>query len=195
MSGEGHFRNNEITALLDAVADGDTRAATQLLAVTYQDVKRLAEYALQCERSDHTLQPTALAHEVVQRFLTGKRLSELNDSEHYYNSIRQVIRHVLIDYERKRQAIKRGVNLKKHPLHSSCLATYDHVRLPLYLLDLLDQLAMAHPRPCKVFTLHAYEGLHHNEIAVRLGISLSTVESDYKLAKGWLHRALKEKSE
>lgn len=79
MSGEEKRKEAAITALLQAVQGGDVHAASQLLVTTYQEVRKLAEHALRNERPDHTLQPTALVHEVMQYFLQSDVIARLND--------------------------------------------------------------------------------------------------------------------
>lgn len=191
MSGEETTKDTAITALLQAVHGGNAHAASELLAVTYQDVRKLAEHALKNERPDHTLQPTALVHEVMQYFLKSEVLAKLKDRQHYFATMRQAMRHVLIDYERRRQALKAGGQLERRPMKSSILAVDSkRVMSPLELLELLEKLAQVLPRASEVVTLHILEGLPQAEVADRLGISLTTVESDWRMARGWLRRAL-----
>lgn len=103
------------------------------------------------------------------------------------------MRHVLIDYERRRQTLKAGGQLERRPMKSSILAV-DSTRVlsPLELLELLEKLAQLLPRACEVVTLHILEGLPQAEVAQRLSISLTTVESDWRMARGWLRRALEQ---
>lgn len=193
MSGEEIKNDKAITALLQAVQGGDMHAAGELLVVTYQDVRKLAELALKGERPDHTLQPTALVHEVMQYFLKSEVLAKLKDRQHYFATMRQAMRHVLIDYERRRQSLKAGGQLERRPMKSSILAV-DATRIlsPLELLELLEKLAQVLPRASEVVALHILDGLPQAEVADRLGISVTTVESDWRMARGWLRRALEQ---
>jgi len=193
MSGEEIKKEAEITALLQAVQAGDARAASELLIVTYQDVRKLAELALKGERADHTLQPTALVHEVMQYFLKSEVLTKLKDRQHYFATMRQAMRHVLIDYERRRQSLKGGGEMERRPMRSSILAVELAQPLsPMELLELLEKLSVVLPRASEVVTLHILEGLPQAEVAERLSISLTTVESDWRMARGWLRRALEK---
>lgn len=195
MSGEEKKKEAEITGLLQAVQAGDMRAASELLIVTYQDVHQLAELALRNERPDHTLQPTALVHEVMQYFLKSEVLTRLKDRQHYFATMRQAMRHVLIDYERRRQSLKGGGDMERRPMRSSILAVELAQPLsPMELLELLEKLAEVLPRASEVVTLHVLEGLPQADVAERLGISLTTVESDWRLARGWLRRALEQEA-
>jgi RNA polymerase sigma factor (TIGR02999 family) len=191
MSGEEKKKEPAITALLQAVQGGDAQAAGELLVATYQEVRKLAELALKGERPDHTLQPTALVHEVMQYFLKGDIIARLKDRQHYFATMRQAMRHVLIDYERHRKSIKAGGQLERLPMRSSILAVEPAKALsPLELLELLEKLAGVLPRASEVVTLHILEGLPQAEVAERWSISLTTVESDWRLARAWLRRAL-----
>ena len=193
MSGTTFSDLPQITVLLQAVQAGDPRAATELLRVTYQDVRLLAELVLRRERPGHTLQPTALVHEVMQYFLQSETLARLHDRQHYFATMRQGMRHILIDYERRRKSLKAGGAYDRQALLSSMLAVEETQRLsPLELLELLEQLSATLPRASEVVTLHVLEGLPQKEVAERLGISLSTVESDWRLARAWLRRALEK---
>lgn len=193
MSGDGKSSTVEITGLLEAVRRGDTRAARQLLASTYQEVRQLADAALQGERPGHTLQPTALAHEVMAYFIKSDVLAQLKNRQHYFATIRVAMRHVIIDYERHRHSIKAGGELERQEFHSTIVAEEDKLPLtPLELLDYLDLLARSHPRACDIVTLRYLEGMAYEKIAVQLGVSLSTVESDWRLARAWLRRKLEK---
>ncbi|HQR06332.1 MAG TPA: ECF-type sigma factor [Gemmatales bacterium] len=193
MSGDGKSSTIEITGLLNAVRAGDTRAARQLLTATYQEVRQLADAALQGERPGHTLQPTALANEVMAYFLKGDVLSQLKNRQHYFATLRVAMRHVIIDYERHRHTLKAGGEMERQAMHSTIVAEEDKLPLtPLELLEYLDLLARDHPRACDVVTLRYLQGMEYETIADQLGVSLSTVESDWRLARAWLRRALEK---
>lgn len=195
MSGSQENRNNEITVLLQAVQAGDMRAAGELLAVTYQEVRRMAELALKGERPDHTLQPTALAHEAMQYFLKSDAIARLKDRQHYFATIRLAMKHVLIDHERHRQSLKAGGDFERQPMRSSILGIKTARLLsPVELLELLEKLAVKMPRASEIVMMHVLEGIPQSEVAERLNISLSTVESDFRMARGWLRRELEEET-
>ncbi len=191
MSGYQKSRDHEITVLLQAVRAGDARATGELLAVTYQEVRRMAELTLKGERPDHTLQPTALAHEAMQYFLNSDAVARLKDRHHYFATIRLAMKHVLIDHERHRQSLKAGGEFERQPMRSSILGIESAKLLsPVELLELLEKLSDKMPRASEVVMLHVLEGLPQAEVADRLEISLSTVESDFRMARGWLRREL-----
>jgi RNA polymerase sigma factor (TIGR02999 family) len=101
------------------------------------------------------------------------------------------MRHILIDYERRRSTLKAGGDFERQPMRSSILAVQTSKSLsPLELLEVLERLAEKVPRASEVVTLHVLEGLTQKEVAKRLDISLATVESDWRFARAWLRREL-----
>jgi RNA polymerase sigma factor (TIGR02999 family) len=191
MSGSDNSTDHQITALLQAVQAGDTQAASQILAFTYQDVRSIACMILRNERPGHTLTPTALVNEVSQYFLQSDILTRLNDRKQYFAIVMKGMRHILIDYERRRSTLKAGGDFERQPMRSSILAVQTSKSLsPLELLEVLERLAEKVPRASEVVTLHVLEGLTQKEVAKRLDISLATVESDWRFARAWLRREL-----
>lgn len=183
--------DHQITALLKAVQAGNTFAATELLAITYQEVRKLADLVLRKERPGHTLTPTALVNEVMHYFLQSDILARLQDRKQYFAIVLKGMRHILIDYERRRSALKAGGEYTRQPMRSSFLAVQTDKSLsPLELLEMLERLADTMPRASEVVTYHVLEGLTQKEVAERLDISLATVESDWRLARAWLRREL-----
>lgn len=191
MSGSDDSSDHQITTLLNAVQAGDARAASQILAFTYQDVRSIASMVLRNERPSHTLTPTALVNELSQYFLQSDILTRLNDRKQYFAIVMKGMRHILIDYERRRSTLKAGGNFERQPMRSSILAIQTSKTLsPLELLEVLERLAEKVPRASEVVTLHVLEGLTQKEVAERLDISLATVESDWRFARAWLRREL-----
>ncbi|MFO0811577.1 MAG: ECF-type sigma factor [Gemmatales bacterium] len=191
MSGIEDSSEHQITALLQAVQAGDPRAASQILAFTYQDVHSIARMVLRNERPGHTLTPTALVNEVSQYFLQSDILTRLSDRNQYFAIVLKGMKHILIDYERRRSTLKAGGNFNRQPMRSSILAVQTSKSLsPLELLEVLERLAEKVPRASEVVTLHVLEGLTQKEVAERLDVSLATVESDWRFARAWLRREL-----
>lgn len=131
----------------------------------------------------------------MQFFLKSEVLTKLKDRQHYFATMRQAMRHVLINYERRRQSLKGDGDMERRPMRSSILAIELTQPLsPLELLELLEKLSEVLPHACEVVTLHVLEGLPQAKVAERLGFSLTTVESDWRLARGWLRRALEQET-
>lgn len=181
----------EITGLLERIRQGEPHARHALLDTTYARLRAIAQNLLRRERPEHTLEPTALVHEIVVRLLDGTALPHLEDRSHYFAAVTLAMRHYLIDHERKRQTAKRGGGADRVPYQPS-FAAVEHLSgfSPLELLDAVEALARVHERASQVVTLRFLAGFSLEETAARLEVSASTVEGDWKLAKAWLRRQL-----
>lgn len=174
---------DEITRLLTAARAGDGQALEQLIPVVYQDLRRLASHYMQLERPDHTLQATALVHEVYLR-LVGRDLPPLQDRAHFFAVAAQLMRRLLLDHARARGRAKRGGDVHcPHHIPEPQAARDDRL---LAIEDALDRLAATDPRQGKVVELRCFVGLSIEEIATVLGVSARTVKREWQMAKAWL---------
>lgn len=177
----------DITHLLDRWGAGDSAAFDELLPLVYNELRRLADAYLRRERTDHTLQPTALVHEAYLR-LTGVRAAGFSNRSHFYGAAATAMRRVLVDHARGRRALKRGQPLLR--LDEAMDVGVD-LRLDLVSLDeALEQLARVAPRPAKVVELRFFGGLTVEETASVLSIAPATVKRQWAFARAWLYRAL-----
>lgn len=183
-----------VTQLLVAADQGDDHAIEELFPVVYEDLRRLAQGYLGRERSGHTLQPTALVHEVFVR-LVGLEASELQSSRHFFAVAARAMRRILVDHARRRTAGKRGggkarLSLDRLPsepeARDACLVDLD---------DALERLAEHDERKAKVIELRFFGGLDIAGTASALDVSHATVERDWAFARAWLARALGEEGE
>jgi RNA polymerase sigma factor (TIGR02999 family) len=175
---DGH----DLTALLRAWRAGDRTALDRLTTLVYEDLRRMARRAMRGESAELTLQPTAL---VSEAFL---RLSEVdvdwNDRVHFFAFAAGLMRRILIDEARRRQAQKRG---GERPLSLSGLDVAAESDLNLLLLDdALNRLQSFDPRKSRILELRLFSGMTIEETAAVLDISHATVERDLKLARAWL---------
>jgi RNA polymerase sigma factor (TIGR02999 family) len=174
-----------ITGLLRAWRAGDADAGEQLMRWTYQDLRRLAAAQLRGERPGHTLQATALVHELYLRLFSGDAPS-FEDRAHFLATAARQLRHLVIDHARRRNARKRG--------GPNARADVDVLGLPAVPLDervlaldeALGALAALEPRAASVVELRFFGGLEETEIASALGISVATVKRDWTWARSWL---------
>ena len=180
----------DLTALLSEVRAGRPDAQERLMQAIYSELRRTAGGLLRHERPGHTLQPSALVHEALLRFLSGEALTEISDRRHLFAAAAQAMRQVLVDHARRRGAGKRGGNRTRVPL-DQVLASFDEQGLDVIdLHEALDRLAQLHPRQAQVVTLRFFGGLSVPEVAETLAVSDTTVESDWRFARAWLRGRL-----
>jgi RNA polymerase sigma factor (TIGR02999 family) len=179
----------DITQLLERWSLGDIRSFDVLVPIVYDELKKLADHYLRQERGDHTLQPTALVHEAFLR-LRGVRDMRLENRAHFYGAAAQVMRRVLVDHARRRNAGKRGSGVSAGEL-TAALEQPVNLRLDLLALsDALDALEKIAPHQAKVVELRYFGGLTVEETAAYLGIAPATVKRHFAFARTWLYREL-----
>ena len=178
-----------VTALLTSWSRGDATALDQLVPLVYEELRRIATRQLRGERVNHTLQPTALVHEVYLR-LIDQRQVDWQDRAHFLGVAAQTMRRVLVDHARRHGARKRGDGVQ-------CVSIDDAKELaaspdvPLLALDhALDRLEAVDPDLAKIVELRAFGGLTIEEAAHVLKVSPSTAKRDWRTAKAWLNREL-----
>jgi RNA polymerase sigma factor (TIGR02999 family) len=179
----------DVTALLGDWSRGDRAALDQLLPLVYAELRRVAARQLRFERPDHTLQPTALVHEVYMR-LVDQREGDWHNRAHFYGVSAQVMRRILVDHARRRSASKRGDGARCVPIDEARdVAMASEVPI-LALDDALDRLEKVDAELARIVELRAFGGLTIEEAAHFLSVSPSTVKRDWRTAKAWLNREL-----
>jgi RNA polymerase sigma factor (TIGR02999 family) len=172
---------DSITRCLRQVQLGQSGAEERLLNLVYGHLRKMAGQRMRRERSDHTLQPTALANEVYLRLVNTVKNIEWKDSDHFYATCGRVMRNILVDYARRRKYEK--VDLEFVP----GVAITEQRSAELLALDQgLDRLAELDPRGARVVELMSFAGLTQIEVAEALGISERTVKRDYLACRTWL---------
>jgi RNA polymerase sigma factor (TIGR02999 family) len=142
------------------------------------------------ERDGHTLQPTALIHEVYLRLAAGPPVA-WRDRAHFFAMAARLMRHVLVDHARAKRNQKRGGRVRHIPLDEAALTVPADDRMLLAFHDALDALAAVDPRPGQVIELRVFGGLSVMETADVLRVSPETVMRDWKRAKAWLGQELR----
>lgn len=183
--------DNHVTSLLRRWSAGDTEALEQLVPVVYDELRRLAHCQLRNERIGHTLQSTALVHEVYLR-LCGPDAARFEDRAHFFAVAARAMRHVLVDYSRRRSARKRDVRLCGAPLERAAALPQQFDMSALD--DALEQLGRFDARKCQVVEMRFFAGLRTREIAAVLKTTEATVRRDWTIAKAWLYRCLEAKA-
>jgi RNA polymerase sigma-70 factor (ECF subfamily) len=181
----------DVTPLLKEVSRGDQEALGRLMPLVYAQLKRLAAHYMNAERSDHTLQPTALVHEAY--LLLVKQKVRWQNKAHFLAVAAQLMRRVLTDHAKARVRKKRGGIQNRVLLDDVCLFAEDRSEELIALDRSLTKLAQLDPRQSRVVEMRYFGGLETKEIAEVLQVSTKTVERDWQIAKLWLRAALGER--
>jgi RNA polymerase sigma factor (TIGR02999 family) len=183
----------DVTAVLEEARAGDPEAASRVLALIYGELRRMAGFLMRGQRPDHTLQATALVNEVIARLLRSETLHESRNGAALCAVAARAMRHILVDHNRRRGRGKRGGGWHRVGLEGVADPPEALTGLEkLALEEALQGLAEVHPQQADVVTLRFYGGLTVPEVAEVLGVSVSTVESHYRIARAWLYDRLKE---
>ena len=178
---------HEITRLLQAWSEGEQSALERLIPLVYKELHRLAHHYMVRERPGHTLQTSALLNEAYLRLVESPKPSWQNRA-HFFAVSAQVMRRILVDWARSRQALKRGGEARPLELDEA-LAVGEARSADLAALDdALNALAALDPRKSKVVELRFFGGLSVEDTAAVLKVSPETVLRDWKFAKSWLRR-------
>lgn len=183
----------DVTRLLRDCQAGDQRALSQLIAIVYGELRRLAAYYMKNERPDHTLQPTALVHEAYLR-LVGRGQRDWRDRAHFFAVAAETMRKLLVDHARARLAAKRGGNQTRVDVKTPTAPDTSESEDLIALHEALARLNERDPRQARVVELRHFGGLSIAEVAAVLGISERTVKREWGMAKAWLHAELREPS-
>jgi len=188
---------HDLTGLLIEWREGDRAALGRLTPLVYDEIRRIAHRYVQREREGHTLQTTALVNEAYLR-LAGKQQINWQNRAHFFAVTAQVMRHILIDYARRRHYVKHGGEAQRIAFDEA-LATEEAVLMTkpraaelLALDEARDELAKLDPRKSQVVELRYFGGLSLDETAEALEISPMTVRRDWRVAKAWLFRRMKD---
>ena len=177
----------DVTGLLRRWAAGDSHALTQLVPLVYDELRRIARRSLH-QRSEHTLQTTALAHEAYLRLVRARGL-RWQDQAHFFAVAAQMMRRILVDFARARGYQKRGGGAAAVTLVEG-LVSSERGRDLVALDEALKALALIDPRKSRIVELRFFGGLSAEETAEVLQVSSKTVLREWQTAKVWLSREL-----
>jgi RNA polymerase sigma factor (TIGR02999 family) len=172
---------HEITGLLKAWSGGDASALNRLMPLVYQDLRRVAQGRMALERGDHTLQTTALVHEAYLRLVDSKQAT-CNDRAHFFAICARLMRQILVDAARSRQALKRGADVKVVELDDAVAVPVERPVDLVALDDALNTLTAFDARKGQVLEMRIFGGLSVEETAGVLRISSDTVTRDMQVA-------------
>ena len=183
--------DTQLTMLLQAWAQGDSVALDRLMPLIYGELRKLARFHMSREAADHILQPTALIHEAFLK-LADMRHAEWKGRKHFYGSVSQIMRRILVDYARKKRSVKRGPEAKWVPFEEA----KEEWPAEMPVLDVvvfdsaLRRLETIDARKAHVVELWFFTGLTVEQIAHSMDVGTSTVNRYLKFSKTWLAREM-----
>jgi RNA polymerase sigma factor (TIGR02999 family) len=180
---------SEVTRMLDRAQIGDPQLADQLLPLVYDELRRLAAAKMAREIPGQTLQPTALVHEAWLR-LSQQTDARWQNRGHFFAMAAEVMRRILVDRARRRQAHKHGGHLERVDLDAIELPGPGDDGVVLQVHEALEKLSKEDAEKAEVVKLRFFVGLENAEVAALLGVSEKTVQRHWSFAKAWLIRAM-----
>lgn len=184
-----HPPAQDATELIRAWQQGDRDALNRVVPLVYDELRRVAHARLRAERAGHLLQTTALVHEAYLRLVDLDRIN-LRDRAHLLALAARLMRQILVDQARRRDARKRGGDIRLTGLNDVPNATAPEAIDVLALNDALSELTSLDPRAGRVVEVKFFAGLTIDETAEALGVSPATVERDWTVAKAWLQQRM-----
>jgi RNA polymerase sigma factor (TIGR02999 family) len=181
--------HKDVTALLLEWSGGNRAALDELMPLIYAEVRQLASRALSRERPNHTLQSTALAHELYLKLIDQKR-ARWRDREHFFAMASQIIRRILLDYARRLHAQRRGGLDTRITLDEALAPQQDRDPNLVELDNALEALSQIDSQQARIIELRFFGGLSIEATGRILGVSPSTVNREWNLARAWLYREL-----
>ncbi len=185
--------SGEATLLLRRVGAGDSAAASELLPLVYDRLRSVAAGQFRGQRADHTLQPTALVHEVYLKLIRASD-GDWKSHAHFCAVAATAMRQVLRDHARGRRAAKRGGGAQREALDDIATPGGETFVSAVALDDALEKLSGLDARKARLVELRFFGGLTAEETAEALGVSLSTVEKEWRSTRAWLSRELADET-
>lgn len=189
MPSTGNSSSAEVTRLLLAWRAGDAVALERLIPLVHAELRRIAHRFMRKERAGHSLQTSALVNEAYLRLIDASKVDWQNRA-HFFAISASLMRRILVDSARERQARKRGGSAERVVLDEALVAGHEQMTDLVAVDEALDALAKVDERKSKVVELRFFGGLGEAEIAEALQVSPETVRRDWRLAKAWLLRFL-----
>ncbi len=186
-----HPGGEDVTVLLAELTKGNKEAASKLVPLVYDELRRLAGGYMRRERADHTLQATALVHEAYLK-LVEQRSVDWQSRAHFFGIAAQVMRRILVDHARGHLREKRGGGQREVPLDEALVFAPEQSEELIKLDAALERLTEIDPRQGRIVELRFFGGLTVEQTAELLGISPKTVKRDWSMAKAWLHGEVRQ---
>lgn len=183
---------SDVPSILNAVEKGDPKGADDLLALVYDELRRLAASKMAQQPPGQTLQPTALVHEAWLRLIQGQNPT-FNGRQHFFAAAAEAMRHILIDRARRKKTQRHGGQFQRVDLDDFEVAAPGTDDQVLAVHQALDKLAMKHPVQAEVVKLRYFAGMTNEEISQLLEISVSTAKNYWNFARAWLYHEIEGK--
>jgi RNA polymerase sigma factor (TIGR02999 family) len=185
----------DVTRILEAIAHGDPHAASQLLPLVYDELRRLAAQKLAQEKPGQTLQATALVHEVYLRLVasgdaSAPREQSWDSRGHFFAAAAEAMRRILVERARHKATRKRGANARRLDLDQIEVAADERSHELLLLDEALQELERHDAQAAQLVKLRFFAGLTHQQAAEALGISRRAADRVWALARAWLYQQI-----
>src|SRR6516225_4866739 len=181
---------NDVTGILNAIEQGDPRAASQLLPLVYDELRKLAAQKLAREKPGQTLDATGLVHEAYLRLVDARSEPHWDNRGHFFAAAAAAMRRILVDNARRKQAERHGGGWQRHELLEAELAIDSTGEDLLGVDEALAKLARREPEIARLVEVRFFAGLTLAEAARCLGISVRTAHRHWAYARAWLRREL-----
>ena len=181
---------SEVTQILNAIQQGDPRAAEELLPLVYEELRKLAVVRMANEKAGQTLQPTALVHEAWMK-IAGDGGEHFANRRHFFKAAATAMQQILIDSARRKQRVKHGANQIGDELHESRIGVSAPSEELLAVNDALATLALEDPQAAEVVQMRYFVGMTVPEIATALDLAPRTVDRHWAFARAWLKRTIR----
>ena len=180
---------HEITELLQAWSKGDSHALSKLIPLVDDELKKIARAKMTKERSGHILQSAALINEALMRLIATERIDWQSRTQ-FYGLVAKRMRQVLVDYARKQKASKRGNRAEHVDINEAVFLSSETSEELIMLDEALTKLAKKDELKAKIIEYCYFGGFTQKEVAEILGISIATVEREWRFARSWLKREM-----
>src|SRR5215471_1671701 len=184
---------SDVTQILERVEKGDGKAAEELLPFVYEELRKLAAVKMADQQPGHTLQPTALVHEAYLRLVSSER-ERWCTSRHFLAAAAEAMRHILVDWARKKARFKRGGGWQQLKLEDVQLAAEATPESIVALHEALDAFGAEDPLKAELVKLRFFGGLSLNQAAEAMGLSLATAKRYLAFSRAWLYRYISRAS-
>jgi RNA polymerase sigma factor (TIGR02999 family) len=181
---------SEVTRILNAIQEGDSKAAEGLFPLVYNELRRLAAHKMAGEAPGHTLQPTALVHEAWLRLGAAHQQAWQNRA-HFFAAAAEAMRRILVDHARRKQSLKRGSGVEHEQLHESALVLTAPPDELLAVHEALDKFAREDAVAAELVKLRYFVGMTMEEAAAALGLAPRSAERLWTYARVWLRREIR----